>query len=504
MRGKIAAAVIALGLAAPAQAAWQQASSRHFVIYGNDDPRRLSEFAMKLEKFDQAARKLRGMDDPPVGIGNRVTVFLVSDQNAVIRLVQGVNDRSSVAGFYKGRAAGSIAVVPRALETGRDAFTSNVVLFHEYAHHLMLSDAENALPSWLIEGFAEFMSTATVEKDGGVQFGWAPQFRARSLGGQSITPLPVRMSGDYRKLSGFERDQLYGTAWLLTHFLTFDPGRKGQLANYVALFAKGTEPMAAATQALGDLKALNKEVIAYLVKPRINGIKVAAAAIGEPRVAVTALSAGAAAVMNDRIQSRVGVNQTTAEPLAVRMRAAEARFAGDPFVERALAEAELDARHYAAAEAAADRALKADPRDVESMLLKGRAIMAGSAPDRMAAARKWFMAANAIDPEGPEPLMMFYRTYVQGGARPTANAIAALNYASDLAPQDVGLRMNSAIQYLRDGKLKEGRARLASVAYNPHGGEAAKMAREVMTRLDALDAAGALALLDAKAEDGKK
>ena len=52
MRGKIAAAVIALGLAAPAQAAWQQASSRHFVIYGNDDPRRLSEFAMKLEKFD--------------------------------------------------------------------------------------------------------------------------------------------------------------------------------------------------------------------------------------------------------------------------------------------------------------------------------------------------------------------------------------------------------------------------------------------------------------------
>ena len=503
MRGRIAAAVIALGLAAPAQAAWQQASSRHFVIYGNDDPRRLSEFAGRLEKFDAAVRKLRDMNDPPVGDGNRVAVFIVPNQNAVVRLVSQAPNRSWVAGFYKGRAEGSIAVVPRVLETGRDSMTSNVVLFHEYAHHLMLADTESALPPWLIEGFAEFMSTATIEKDGGVQFGWAPQFRANALG-VGILRLPVMLGGDYRKLGGLEMNQLYGSSWLLTHYLTFEPTRRGQLVKYTQLYAKGVEPMAVAAQAFGDLNVLRKGLEAYLAKPKLNGYKIAAVAIGEPRIEVAALSPGAAAVMEDRIQSRVGVDAKTAGPIAIRMAAAAARFPGDLFVQRALAEAEVDAHHFDAAGAAADRALKIDSRDVESLLLKGRAVMAGSAPDRMAAARKWFMAANAIDPEGPEPLMMFYRTYVQGGARPTANAIAALHYASDLAPQDVGLRMNSAIQYLRDGKLKEGRARLASVAYNPHGGEAAKMAREVMTRLDALDAAGAMALLDAKAEDGKK
>ena len=107
------------------------------------------------------------------------------------------------------------------------------------------------------------------------------------------------------------------------------------------------------------------------------------------------------------------------------------------------------------------------------------------------AARKWFSYANKIDPEDPEPLMEFYMSFAYAGVRPTANAIAALHYASDLAPQDGGLRINSAMQYLRDGKLKEARAALIPIAYDPHGRQNAAAARSMIVLIDAGDAKGA-------------
>ena len=52
-------------------------------------------------------------------------------------------------------------------------------------------------------------------------------------------------------------------------------------------------------------------------------------------------------------------------------------------------------------------------------------------------ARGWFTRANKLDPEDPEPLLMFFQAYRAEKIRPTANAIAALHYAADLAPQDL-------------------------------------------------------------------
>ena len=70
-------------------------------------------------------------------------------------------------------------------------------------------------------------------------------------------------------------------------------------------------------------------------------------------------------------------------------------------------------------------------------------------------------------------------------------AIAALHYASDLAPQDTGLRMQSAYQYLRDNKLAEARKALVPIAFDPHSQGAAKSAQAAIAKIDAGDAKGA-------------
>src|SRR3546814_8430847 len=75
-----------------------------------------------------------------------------------------------------------------------------------------------------------------------------------------------------------------------------------------------------------------------------------------------------------RIRSARGVDKKMAAELVGEARPVAARYAGDAFVQRAMAEIEYDAENDAEAEAAADRALALDPGLVPAMLYKGRVL----------------------------------------------------------------------------------------------------------------------------------
>lgn len=493
-----ATAAFALFASEPAQAAWHQAKSKHFIIYSDQSPASLNAFATKLEKFDQAVRRVMRMDDPAVGDGNRLTVFVLANESAVEKM----SGNKHAAGFYTPRASGSLAFVPQRTDSTDRYFSPELIFFHEYAHHLMLQDLDRPYPEWLVEGFAEFMSTAQIRKDGSVRLGDAAQHRAYSLVRGEWLPLPDLLAGNYSKLSAEQREaSVYARGWLLTHYLIFDPKRDGQIQRYLASIANGTPPLQAATEAFGDLKQLERDLKSYLsrISGSITAMLIAAENSRAGPIEVRPLSPGASLVMPLRQRSKRGVNSTTAEPLAVQVRQVQARFPGDELVEATLAEAEFDVAHAEASEAAADRALKANPRNTEALIYKGRAM--GLRAERLEGAaraalfqesRRVLISANKIDVEDPEPLLEFYRSFLTEGQRPTANAVAALHYASDLVPQDVGLRMNSALQFLRDSDLKAARRRLAPIAFDPHGRTMAEAARKMIDKIDAGDGQGAL------------
>jgi Flp pilus assembly protein TadD len=91
--------------------------------------------------------------------------------------------------------------------------------------------------------------------------------------------------------------------------------------------------------------------------------------------------------------------------------------------------------------------------------------------------------------------MLFHEAQVRDSGRPTANGIAALHYASELAPQDLNLRAQSAWQYLQDGKLADAKRALMPIAYDPHGGSFGVTARNAIAKIDAGDAKGALSAM---------
>ena len=502
---KLAQLALLLGAPAAAKAEWREASSRHFLVYSEGSTQSVQDFATKLEKFDKAMRARLSLEDVDLGPANRVTVFVVDNQLAVERLAR----RSNVAGFYSGRAGGSIAVIPRSSGGGGlNDLAPATILLHEYSHHIMLHNAAIAYPAWFREGFAEFNSTARFEKDGSIGFGAAANHRAWGLIGMSPLPIELLFDPTRRKFSQAEWEStIYGRGWLLTHYLMFEPKRVGQLGKYMAALNGGKGSLEAAKTAFGDLKALDRELRVYLNQKRIPYMRVRPELLAVQPIAIRTLRPGEAATMDLRIRSRVGITKNDAGRVALAMRKSAAPFPSDAAVQAALAEAEFDAGNLDAAQAAAERAIAADPKTIDGFLYKARVAMArakdgsGDKAPLWKEARRLILQANRVDPNDPEPLILFFRSFVDQGAPPTRNAVEGLLRAFELAPQDGGLRINVARQMLVDGKAAEARAALAPIAYDPHGGALSRAVTAVIAKLDESGPKAALELWDKSSKE---
>lgn len=469
--------------AAPAEAGWHEARSAHFIIYSEEKPERLRAFAEELERFDAGMRVLRDLPPTEDSANNRLTVFLV-DSVSTIRKLKG---SASVVGFYDGRAGDSVAFVPR--RTGADSagFDSDLVLRHEYAHHFMFRNYPAAYPAWFIEGFAEFSSTARIQPDGSVDFGLAARHRAWDvLAGEQI-PVELLLASDRRSQN---IASIYGRGWLLTHYLTFSKERRGQLGRYLNAINAGTTPLAAAQDAFGDLRKLDRELDRY-TRARTSYFRIPGEKLAPGPIEVRALSAGANAILPIHMRSRRGVDEKQAAALVIEARRAAAPYPDDPFVQLALAEAEIDAGNIDAADAAAARVLAADPSSVRALVFRGRAAVArleaadSADPAAWKAARQWFLTANRLEPGAPAPLVHYALSFDAQRIERSKTGSVALYSAAALAPEDDSIRLVVAKQKLTDGDVTAARAVLGPVAYNPHGGEAARFAGALIAALDA-------------------
>lgn len=500
---ELVAACVGLWLAMPAQAAWHEIRTRHFIVYSEGSADRTRRFAVDLENFDQAARKALDYPDIDGDDPNPLTVFAVDNFDAVKRLCQGgeatLKGKAAcryVGGFYKGRVSGSVAFVPRAAGNGPLDLNARTIFFHEYAHHLMLAHSHAAYPAWYVEGFAEFVSNVEIRPTE-MGIGYPAKSRAWALYGGQAMGVKELLTANPSSLTAERRAVFYARAWLLTHFLTFADGRVGQLRQYLEAINRGKSSEVAAQDVFGDIAVLDREVEAYLRRNRFSYLGIA---ITQPRpetIRLQPLSAGEAAMMPIRLQSQREVDSRSAPLVAADARRIASAWPNDPGAQLILAEAELDAGDARAAEAAADRALAADAAYRWAMIFKARALMQRAQDENRfdaatwRTARSWLLKANKQEPDAAWPLMLYYRSFLQQGERPTPNAVDALRRSAQLAPQDNEVRMMLVTQYLRDKQLAEGRAVLAPLAFNPHAGPG-NPARRLLELLDRDGLAGLL------------
>jgi tetratricopeptide (TPR) repeat protein len=482
---------VALALAVPgaARAEWLEAQSANFVVYADDSERDIRRFSEQLELYHQAMEVMTGLDLPEPSPSNRVTVFVVRSTRAVQKLYGG--DARYVGGFYLPRAGGSLAIVPQIqLLKGQQAY-SMITLMHEYAHHFLISNSTLPTPRWMGEGAAEFFASTEFPGDGGIKIGMPAQHRAGELflaKDVKVAQLLDPTAYDEGVHKGF--DAFYGKSWLLYHYLTLGGARPGQLRKYVSLIAKGESSPQAGREAFGDLDKLERELDKYLGQSKITSAVFGPGKLTIGQVSVRSLSAGEAAVMPLIIRSRRGVDKDQAAELVGEVRQVAAAWPQDPAVLAELAEAEYDAGNDAAAIAAADAALALDPRRVNAYVQKGYALFreAEDADDKDAAYNKAiapFLALNKLENDNPLPLVYYFRSYAERGVKPPEQALLGLMRATELAPFDLGLRLNLAQYQITAGDYPRARSNLVPIAFDPHGGPMSAGARQAIERIDA-------------------
>ena len=483
MLGRLFLALALIWTPVYAQAAWLRAKSENFVVYGNMAPDKMKEFIVRIERF-HALMKTRlpaaQRSDP-----SQLTVFVLSDEDAVQKSM-GIRGTKNVAGYYNANFFGPYAVVPRTAGTGdKSDLNSWIVLYHEYAHHFMLQYFSSGYPAWFIEGFAEFYSTVDFAKDGSVGIGRPAYHRAYGL--VALRPFPVtRMfARDSGKMSAEETESFYATAWLLTHYLTFAPDRKGELSAYLKAFGNGDDPDVAAKNAFGDLAALQRDLGKYLAARTMSYLSIKTFAFSEPAVAIQALTAEEAALMPLMLRFHQGSDtKKEVDLFVVDARKAAAQFPESAQALEYLAEGELDAGNFDAADKANEALLKIRPTDARSLLRTAR--IAAARMDKSGytggwpAIRKLIVKANRADPNDAFALSEYFNTFVREGVPPAAIAVNGMKRAAELAPQVQSIRFQLAHYLVEAGKKDDARMFLAPLLNDPHSAEVRAAARAIL------------------------
>lgn len=474
-----------------AEAKWLRSESDHFVVYADDSEKDIRLFSEQLERYHSAMGFVTGARLERPSPSARVTVYVVSNERQVRKLHGG--DNKWVAGFYVPRAGGSLAIVPRVKTRKGTAEGSMLTLLHEYAHHFNFSTSTFPVPRWLSEGSAEFFASASFPKDGGVGLGRPAMHRGPELFyGKEVTATDLLDPESYENRGGERYDAFYGKSWLLYHYLVMGGERKGQLDRYHKALISGAAQREAANEAFGDLDELENDLQKYLKLRRIMFLNIPPEYLSVGQVSVRQLTEGEAAMMPVRIRSKRGVDEELAKELVVEAREIAARYPDDPAVLAILAETEFDSGNNDAAIAAADAALAIDSSQVNAYVQKGYALfsMAEDAEDTEAAYKRAFapfQALNRIENNHPLPLIYYYRGMIERGLAPSELAVAGLERAAELAPFDLGLRMTVANQQINDGKYEKAKWNLTPVAYNPHGGQMARVAQGMIEAIEKRD-----------------
>lgn len=471
-------ALAALSISASARAEWWQAETSHFIVYSESKKEDAEAFARLLERYDNALRYVQGRPVPGADMGdaNKVRVFRSGDTDDIAALAGA--PESGIAGFYIPRAGGTVAFVP-AREKRRDGvgvrtlnevrLDTQRVLFHEYTHHFMLTNFSTAYPGWYSEGFAELYSTINLKPDGSFHLGDVPQSRGSQLRDLPDTRLS-RLFDHSVKLSRIEQFQSYTIGWLLSHYLNFSEARKGQLPAYLTALNKGEDSLTAAKRIFGDLDTLQSELRKYKNGP-FPGYDVKPPAYVEPVVTTRALTPVEESLMPAYIRSQRGVDTKQAKDVARDVAGKDAANPDSLFAQLVVAEAQLDAKNFDAAEAAAKRAIAIAPNSSLAHFMMGGIFMARGETDKTqyAAARPWFADAHQLDLKDPRPMIGLYMSYYEAGEPIPENALITLEDAWDYASYDAGYRLILARQLLNENKGKLARDVLSPIAFSAHG-----------------------------------
>lgn len=449
---------------ASASAEWRVAETKHFRVYSDGSEKALVAYARQLERFDWLLRLMTNVgaerEMPPIDI------YMVRSMKTLRTLADLPRD---TGGFYEATPTGTAAFSVRINDSDD---TSLDILLHEYGHHFMMFHFPYVYPSWYVEGFAEYFSTADVKTDN-MTMGLASRNRAGWLHYGTWIDARVLLTSDAWSLK--KRDDVamfYAQSWLATHYLLRDPERSKQLTIYLKRLSEGEDLEAAFEPTFGmDMKTFDRRLNSYMNgKITYTKLTIKPGQAPEGPVSVRVLPRAADTLLLPYAVLQVkGRDTEIAEKRLADLRREASRYKGDPWADERIAAAEAEFGDAALGRALLQPFLKARPDDGELNYLVGRSHMRsaedGDEDAHHAQARRHFTRAFKARPRHYQTLY----NYVLAQKDPRRpDVLDVLTEARALAPQVSEINVMLASIFVETGKFEHAQTILSSMMMDPH------------------------------------
>lgn len=503
--GVLAAIAVSFGLVTSAHAEWLRAETKHFIIYGDTSEREMRAYAEKVERFDSFLRTYypaQSEYEIP-----RLEIYLANGRRDMLRAEPRIGP--SVGGFYSPNSGRIHAVV------NTESSRGDLTLFHEYGHHFMYQMMNNAYPSWFVEGFAEYYSTADVRPDR-IQFGRHDEGRMTyfvQLPANSWAPMADVLKWRISDSGRYRAGDYYAQAWGLTHYFMSTPARTRMLGLYLAAVTQGEDSVQAMERVTGRSAAQLQNDMRLYLSGAIQ-IHIPQVQFPTPEVKVSRLSSEQAELLwldlrldrepvkvevsdppedeTDRArQRRETLIRENAEDRAELIRTALAAANGnsDELLRlRVVARGHRLAGNSHAGFQVLEPFLTRDQTDPDLLRLAAELLMDETGPDTVASEaagnRREAVTylARSLD---ADPLnFLTYRALNEARrgepGYPNDNDLSTLDIALKLAPQSFDLRMRLARAYMSRDMNAEAIVVLRPVANSPHGGSWSRRAKALV------------------------
>lgn len=344
------------------------------------------------------------------------------------------------------------------------------------------------LPYWARLGLAGFNSTFSVEREGTVRLGLPDQQMLRRLRTRSWVPLPQLFQLDASS-PALEHGETLGLvqaqSWLITHLLMTGGGGESRASDVYGSLAQGIPPEEAIRNAFGeDLAAFERRLQGYS-RGSTMSYMVLHPELPRPAVTVTPVS-------RNEVLLRLGRYLVeTHEPVPVAFAEAhleplvgEEGWQGDALA--ALAELRHQVGRGDEAGALFEQALAAAPREAMSYYFYARFLADSGGEAALPSRRAALERAVELDPELGQAWADLAQTCEAIGD--DAAAVAALERAVDLLPDQPVVAYNLAITRLRLGELERARETVTRYLAGPARQQLARRALDQIERVELVEA----------------
>lgn len=225
-------------LATPALAEWVEAKSENFIFRGDTTEEIATDIVNDFEEFRAIIFTLMKIPPSPEVIPVKIYGVRTLDD------VKDITGQKYLNGAYRPTREGPVTLL-NLRDIRKKESRSRQTAYHEYSHHLIANYTDNHYPSWYNEGFAEYLSTFKVDKNGRVEIGLPNERRGNRLKTSRWFDMDKILSTRRYPKVREDKIKFYAQSWLAVHFILSHPDYSKKFMAYLKLMNSGTDSLPA-------------------------------------------------------------------------------------------------------------------------------------------------------------------------------------------------------------------------------------------------------------------